>query len=639
MRKILIIVLVLFQVNHLFGTEERAFDAEFLNHETHEKIYFKKGRKFKEFIREVSVVRKVKILSENGLNKYNRLYIPTFEDLDFRSLVFDLEAKTIKRNGDVISVGEDAMRDTSLPGNNAYFRRYEGAVKLVALEQVEVGDVIEYSYTVRYINDYSYEYTDVFEKTLLEEIPVRTYARSVSVSTDLKSRILEYNLDGGGSLSEKDGYVIYEWNYLSMMPLKTEPYFHEYSVIPHYSLIVSTEPIDIERSWNDILKRIDVKPSSRYDFISDFSVNDLEKLAKSKETVEEKVRLVCDSLYGWQRDKGESNFYHSSQRSSNWYVNNRYLSLFKKLGIESSIVMCRPLEEGSYDGEIVSLDQFTNVLIEFKDEYGQYHYIRPREPFSNIDFVHFKLQGSKALRIRDLLKKGWIEEFDFPYMSADEKVYSDKREINLKSDNDSLFYEVDLEINSIGFPNMIYGACFLNKEDSLLRRKADLFFNENVVDDYAVRISNGEYKGEVKDYYIGECTVSGSFTISEEKFNLSNNVALWQLVQRELFREFLDEHNVNEERENDAHVSEAYQYSTQLDVTSNGKAIEPNDLMNLEFENSYGFIKCSSEIIDGKLRIDLSVRLEKGYVPASEWKEFLEFDKTLKNLLYLELEL
>ncbi len=635
---ILTVIVGLILTSNLFANTD--YDAEYLEHETHEIFYEQRGKKFNEFIHEVEVHRKIRILSLHGLERYNRLYIPTYEDLDFRSLVFDLSAKTIKKNGQEIILDQSAIKETTLPGNNPYLRNYEGVVKLVALEQVDIGDIIEYSYKVRYIHDYSRNYVDTYERIMQEDIPINSYSRTIKIKEGLHIRLLESNLPSSHILEEGDKATTYSWYFIDLVPIEAEDFMHEYNVLPHISLLISTYKMNLFKSWEAVLRAIDTKPKGRYNFISEFSINDLVGLAKQKQTVEEKVRLICDSLYQWRRDKDEQSAYGKGLLHSNWYSNNKYLSLFKRLGIKSSIIKLRPLSEGPFDEEIITLEQFETSLIEFEDENGVLHYLSPLDAFVNIDHMPFIYQGSRAVRLRELLSDAEMEVFTVPYQSSENRVSKDERTISLAIREDSIVYDLHAKRTISGHPSFIMATCYLNKTDSVKKERAIEVLDESLFNRASIELVNSTWQGEVQDYYTGLVELRVDCQAKEKMHSMQGNLALWELLDIEDFDNWLDDLKGEQDRKFDAHICSAYKASSSIEILASDECnVLMNELMNVDFANEFGSVKCVTKTEDGNVKIDLSIEVIKGFVPNANWNEFVDFDRTLNNLLLLEMPL
>jgi hypothetical protein len=632
----IITVLNLLLFNVLLAGED--YDAEYLAFQTHETVSKQTGRKFSEFVREVEVYRKIRILTPNGLDRFNRLYIPTYEDLDFRSIVFELNARTIKQNGEQYEANSANIKETTLPGNNPYLRNYEGAVKLVALPQVDVGDIIEYSYKIRYINDFTYHYADSYERIFNADIPIRTYEQSFVIDEKLHSRLLEFNLPSKCTVTEEEEGEKYSWSFIDLDAYAKESFSHDYSYLPHISLLVSTKPLDMNGSWRAVMQKIDHKPKGKFNFLSEFSVNELKKLASEKETVEQKVRLICDSIYQWKRDEDVEDIYNRNSWRSNWYVNNKYLNLFKKLGIKSSLILMRPLEEGDFDEDIITLSQFSKTLIEFENEQGVAHYLTPRMAFTPIDYIPFEFQGSRAVRMRELLSNSTMEVFTVPYQSEKMQVYEDYRKIGISMDQDSTYYDLSIERSVIGDPDFIYLANFNNKVDSSINRQAKIELDELIFNRSSVRVSGSNWNSEVVDYYKGEVKLSNTCSASDKNQSTNNNVPLWKLLDLGIYDNWISHYTKEKTRKRDAHIANAFSATSHLILSpSNGFKPMLNEYLNIEFSNDYGSIECVTISEGSDVKIDITIKLLSGYVPKENWNEFLEFDKVVKNVINLEI--
>ncbi|MFT4660353.1 MAG: hypothetical protein ACI8XB_000616 [Patiriisocius sp.] len=121
---------------------------------------------------------------------------------------------------------------------------------------------------------------------------------------------------------------------------------------------------------------------------------------------------------------------------------------------------------------------------------------------------------------------------------------------------------------------------------------------------------------------------------------MQGNVPLWRLVDIEEFDNWLNDLKLGQERIYDAHVCSAYSASTELKIQAGENLkILSNDLMNLDFSNEFGDIKSSSKLAGEQIIIEVNVTVKKGFVKKEKWDDFVAFDRTLNNLLLLELPL
>ena len=70
-----------------------------------------------------TVHRKIKINSLFGLEVFNKLYIPTFEDLHYKTELLDCRVKTQKPDNRTINTDLTSLVETTLPANVPFFTR------------------------------------------------------------------------------------------------------------------------------------------------------------------------------------------------------------------------------------------------------------------------------------------------------------------------------------------------------------------------------------------------------------------------------------------------------------------------------------------------------------------------------------
>lgn len=639
--KLLLSAFCLLSFLNIYSNDQ--YDAEYIIHETKEIFSKEKNKQLYVFVREVEVHRKIRIHSLSGLERFNRLYIPTYEDLNFKSVVYELSARTIKKSGNEIELDISEIKETTLPGNNAYIRNYEGSVKLLAFPQVDVGDIVEYTYKVRYINDVSKRHADDFEFVIQKDIPVNIYNHEITLKEGMFVNIIENNVDGSYHETKEGSDVNFKWEFANVKPYNLESYSHEYDYLSSVSLLISTFELNFQDSWQDIMDQIDRIPKKKFRFVSDYSIRDMMKLASDFEQVEQKVRLICDSLYKYSDEVDSYDFFTmtgSQFWNANWFRNNKYLRLFKQIGIEASLIKVRSKSQGPFDEDLLTLAQFDVSLIEFVDENGKKHYLFPSKRSYPVDYIPFEFQGAMAVRLKDLLHDSSLEVFTIPYHSSDMMTSKEERTITIHYDRDSLFYELDVTQDFKGNPDYNQIGHVMEWEDTLVNKIVESALDFELYNRTSIEVYDSSWESKVNDYYTGDVTLSGVIKSKEKMRSNQESIALWQLLNLGQFNNWLDNHKLNQTRHTDVHLRSAYKASTSMFISTVGDyQLGINEFMNVDFSNEYGRIVCEINRVDEILKISLELELKKGFAPKDDWNELVKFDKEFQDLLYLELPL
>ncbi len=124
----------------------------------YDRTYYETKAIGEQVIQNKVIHRKIKINSLHGLEKFNKLYIPTFNDLDHNLKYISCKAKVLKKDGKVIQQDTSNFVSTTLPANAPFFYKKEGKVKMLALSNIKIGDQIEYVYKIQHIYNYSANY-------------------------------------------------------------------------------------------------------------------------------------------------------------------------------------------------------------------------------------------------------------------------------------------------------------------------------------------------------------------------------------------------------------------------------------------------------------------------------------------------
>jgi len=195
-----------------------------------------------------------------------------------------------------------------------------------------------------------------------------------------------------------------------------------------------------------------------------------------------------------------------------------------------------------------------------------------------------------------------------------------------------------IERSVIGDPDFIYLANFNNKVDSSMNRQAKIELDELIFNRNSVRVSGSNWNSEVVDYYTGEVKLSNAVRASDKNYSTHNNLPLWKLLDLGIYDNWISHYSKEKTRKMDAHIAHAFSATSHLVLSpSNGFKPMLNEYMNIEFSNSYGSIECVTVGEGSDVKIDITLKLLRGYVPSENWNEFLEFDKAVKNFINLEI--
>lgn len=184
----------------------------------------------------------VRINSDKGIEMFNKIYIPVYQNAE----ITGIKARTILRNGKVIDLPESKVKEIEEDG-----RTY----KLFAMEGVEKGSEVEYTYTMK--RPLSAFGTEVFQGA---NIPYEKTSFALVSPEHLKFDVKGYNgftVSPDSVINEKRMVVGYSQN---VEQLEDEKYAvtNQYLQRVQYKLSYNLASSDVTRmyTWKDYAKRV-----------------------------------------------------------------------------------------------------------------------------------------------------------------------------------------------------------------------------------------------------------------------------------------------------------------------------------------------------------------------------------------------
>ena len=588
-----------------------------------------------------TIHRKIKILTKYGLNSYNKVYIPVYNELFFRSNLGNFKLVILKPGGKRIELNSSNMVETSLPANTPFFYKKGGEVRLLAVPELSVGDIIEYVYTVTNAYDVQPQYFYQIDDMSCE----------VDHYTIQKSLILESNKFDHNVLPINFGYPVQleelsegngvKFQLNNLEPSEDEEFSHYYLnnkfAVYHIGNNIDDEEMDERELLRSFSRNQRVVNKSK--MFDENHLSNMEYELKKLDGVMEKMELIHIKMnQPLEENMYRFNKYIKDRIERTWIAAKVIHKLLDGMNIDVEYHILRSRERSNEIPKNFSIYNFDDIVISFKDEVGSRRFMPLMKPFLNIDEVYLELYYSNCVTIKKnekgILDIG-VEEVP-KYNSKNEIFYEAslftdtkvKDEVRLKVDVDyklagSIWYEIKPVFNEL-------------LTDTLhLEQNLELFVKYNLITDQNPdSIYNIKYKVEDQ-----ELKMSFSYTKSEPSTE--------GIFTIELQDYFTDEFNLDwsaktRERSNPGSFYGEPKFIGLLDISKNDELkYVVDEKLNAEFINEFGYLNTSmtpnQESYQFKYEYDFTTR----EFNAEDWTDVVplleEFEKLNRSKIYFEI--
>jgi len=324
--------------------------------------------------------RKIQINSSFGIKTLNKLYIPIYGELSSEDSIISCRIQVLKKNGDVVETEFRNAMETTLPANYSSLYKIDGRVKLIAIENLSIGDQLEYIYKIR--SKLRLGYSKLWysgQEDFYSYFPCSEKSLFISEG--------KFNIG------------IYPKNFLS---------------------VNSEESLEDKIDWNDITKSFKASTYSlkHSDWLEGEKISELTRKIEEKATIRDKIEYLQSKL---NRDfENDSELYQYNRR--NIYLAWSYASQISKILLSQSIKVDYHFVVDKNYGELnlndKSIHQFDGIILSVMDEKGEKMYFSMLEPFSKLNQVKSAYQGSDCLTISQHLDGTRSYKFEtFPEIS------------------------------------------------------------------------------------------------------------------------------------------------------------------------------------------------------------------------------
>ncbi|MCC6584046.1 MAG: DUF3857 domain-containing protein [Chitinophagales bacterium] len=381
-------------------------DAIIIFDNEHVEYSFIKGSYTSSFTITTTYHRKIRINSTNALNDFNKLYIPIPSVSKYD--ISDIEGVTIHANKTTSSLNTDDVKETTLPANVPFYRKLKGKVKLFVFPGVNIGDEIEYTYTISYSTDVSANYFNDLKVNYFEsEFPVKS--SKITVTIPYKLNFNSFSLNTSATFQEpktilKNQPKEYTFQLNNLSPFESEDFALESEQTPGVVYQVNgSETETLSASWEDELDGFfkNIRRSTQIN--SELTVGELSKKMKSRSNFKEQLKVICDEInkvYFTKPEEYIKSAYETAFDAQDYSI---YQKLAKSLDYDVNFWFVKNKKSGKLNKSFPNLEQFDDVIIEFINPVSKESgYLPLYKPLDPLNYVNYNYNNTDALRVHYL---------------------------------------------------------------------------------------------------------------------------------------------------------------------------------------------------------------------------------------------
>lgn len=623
MRRIVKSFSVLLLLMCCFAGYSQETDAEILSEKVVREYEFVQDRYLTKFIKYEMVHRKVQVNTLYGLQDLNTLYIPTFKQLSYESELVSVEGSVIKSSGKEVPVKKENMQTTTLPANLELLYGYEGEVLQFAFEGAEIGDIIEYTYRIKYTASKSYgdwevSSTDVFAS----KYPIRR----CEYVFDLPAKAS--GMFGMANSTEKVTYEKEKNQYSiileDVMPFNDEYYAIREQISPFLQFRVSSQKYWYHDSWDSRMQYGFEKAKKKEYFFGGYTIKDLSKALEDNETVMGKI----NGLKRLMEDSYLHDSYATYMTYEEYYVDlgdvQQLVRLMDLLDIEVSIMFVKDKYDGPLVESYYSVSQFSDLFLRFKDESGAWHYWQVFAPFKEVDYISYPYQRTTALNVSRKEKELEISFVEMPSMSAEQNERNKTSEVTVTREGDDLVFEVAEHIVLSGAnAHDEYLMYHLEKADSTISIYSDVLTNEYQNRYYNCTVDTIMFNHDSSLNASGliDYKIYYSYKIPFAKQYQGVVMEVKDIIGKDAFDE------VGGEISTSAYFDYPYTINANYIISVDAERIVPNDFFNVSKTNEYAGFTSVADVDGNMLKLDLSYTQSATEISPEQWGDFSEVIK------------
>lgn len=578
-----------------------------------------------------TVHRKIKIHSLFGLEQYNKLYIPTINDLNIKLDFIQCKAKTLKKDNTSIVTSKEHMVSTTLPANAPFFYKVNGDVKMLAIKDVNIGDEIEYIYTTKQ----TYDTVFYFYKTDKIDFGTIDYCLEKSLfikAKNLNVNIWPYNFHNG--LNRKSDFSFekgYKVNLKDIEPNFQEIYSQSNLNVPYLVYeIKSTINRESKDTWEDFAKNF--KPR-RQDTRKNYILNG-ESITKTLEEVDTILtnKKKYETLLSKINKPIEDNFYIYEDIKEDIGTAFSYAKTLskaaKKLNLPINFHFLVSKNNGQLDKSLVSLYQFDTIICSFKTEEGTMAYFPLVAPYSVINDIKKEYQETECFSIKQDSNGKRTHAFDFiPLLkkgSFQKKVHLNFSKI--KQDTLKITANESLKFSGHSWLQIKPSVSHLIKDTLRIKKRLKSFVKTQIV------LTN-----EIDSIYnLNYAKKEDSFVIDYQydiQKKVNPNSAYINISPRHFFeKDFFTPHYQKTKRTHKGYLTNEFNTSYFFSFDGINSWLK-NRFLKIATTNEIGSVNSNYKYNNDKLETSIKLNFEKGVFEASDWSKVLDLRESMYNFL------
>ncbi|MCB0402689.1 MAG: DUF3857 domain-containing protein [Flavobacteriales bacterium] len=580
-----------------------------------------------------TVHRKIKINSLYGLEQFNKLYIPTLNEFDRKLEFVDCKAKTLKKGKPAVITDTSTFVTTTLPANAPTFYKMKGNVKMLALNDINIGDEIEYVYSIKFFFNYAPENYYRTERILFKD---DHFCLERSVYFDAQGfnvRIWPYNFPDGRDRNADFSYKTGKKVGLSRLEAAPDELYSITSLNePFIYYIIDNSMVVKEDTWEDFAQnfkphRSETKKNSIFN--GEKLVETLRDIGKIS-GIKNKYQAILEKINKPIEDHFD--LYHEVRNDVDvaWSYAKIISKTVKSLNLPIDFHFVVSKHRDVIDKTYVSLYQFDNIITSFQDEEGTTYYMPLLEPYSSFNDVRSEFQGTECFTIsQDATGKRSFSFNKIPDFN-NESFYSKEITITLARDTkpDTLSLSVTETLKYTGdvFTDIKPLIAQIIKDSANTIDNFKRFINRQVVQyDNIDSVYNINYHQDKNGFDISYCYELHE-KLSEQ--NKIINLKPSKFIDNPYYTPF----HLRKNRISRGYLYDEYHVEYRININLNGYQWMENNLLQQEYSNPFGKITSGYSTENGVSTYFKMELLQEQFEPSG-WNDILKLRDLAFNYL------
>ena len=584
-----------------------------------------------------TVMQKVKILTEKGLDKYSKVFV----NLSPGEKIVVVDARTIKPNGNVVDFKTDDIK--KLTYKSPYYTGFRFQQLRFSIPDVEVGDEVEIVYTLK-----------SRDLSISGDVILHTYLPCLQASLKYgasKAFVHEFKMYNGMPMFTDNSDQVnlnFSWALSNLPSINDQPRAIYTKSIPFVRYVIRKyvgqyQTVNLaQNSWDNVYKRyndafndksaVTNKKKHLRAFVHKFRLND--PLKTNEELFEDIHQYIYDNIRVRSLTSREEDhlltYYLENKIIDNHNLYVLYNELFKVLGIKHFICFGRNKYEGDLDVGYVAPHILDYVYYSYYDD-SSLKFVYPSNNYKKylLGELPISVRGTKIIMLAPASKKSNFSESVALMMPLKPSEVNKKvKQLFVEVDNleDSAF-QIKSQIKLSGVFSTIYRESNfrdLKDEDysfySKLLLARDVLINKVEVDSV-----NNKFP---YNYSLSAAHVS-PFEISKIDDNVYS-IAIDQLLNVSNLYVSTKKRTLN--------YFTRYLYTDQSEIIfqfKNKVKLENIDVLkSLTVKNTFGAIIVDvAQLDDLSIKLSISYQVNSPYLNRNRYNNIIDLDEAFQNLL------